>query len=89
MTMGQAKKIYNGTGKYFFSADTMKFWNSRILTPLYPNRTFVTSEDSYDRSKLLYTVRRFTEDFKDVFTVDEFQQYETAEEAIEATKNII
>lgn len=77
MTLAEAKKIYK-TGKgHFFDKDTMKFWGSRIESELYPNRCFITSEDDFSGEERLFTVRQFSEDYKRIDTVGEFQEYES------------
>lgn len=88
MTMAQAKAIYKATGKHFFDRDTMAFWGSRIETEPYKNRCFVTSENNFDSTKRLYTVRQFGEDYQTINTVGEFQQYATKSDAVEAAKAV-
>lgn len=49
-------------GSYFFEPDTMRFFRSRLLEPVYPSEAenatyFVTSEVPYGRRE--YTVRKF------------------------------
>ena len=68
-------------GNYFFTEDTVEFWNTRIVAGMFPNDTFVTSEDNYNRTKILYTARRYDWDTHDVETIGGFQQFTTAEEA--------
>lgn len=84
MNMKKAIAEYNKTGKYFFSKDTVKFWGSRIESVLIDGEYFVTSEDNFDRTKRLYTVRKFSNNYQDIVTVGEFQAYETLEEATAA-----
>lgn len=88
MTMIEAKEIYKQNGGHFFNKDTMRFWGSKTETELYKNRCFVTSDDNFDRTKKLYTIRQFSEDYKHVETVGEFQAYETKSAAVEALQDI-
>lgn len=69
-------------GNYFFDPDTIRFWNSRVEAGMFPNNTFVTSEDNFDRSKILYTARKYDWDNHSVETIGEFQQFATLEEAV-------
>ena len=87
MTMAEAKqKMLAGPRPYFFTKETMRFWNSKVETPLFANRCFVTSEDSFDRSRKLYTVRRFSEDYTDIVDIGEFQAYNSKAAAVDAAK---
>ena len=72
-------------GWYFFDSDTMEFWNTTIETELFDNLCFVTSEDNFDRSKILYSVRRYNPEDASVDTIT-FQQHSILEEAIEFAK---
>ena len=82
MTMAEAKQ----KNLVFFSKETMRFWNCKIESRLFSNRCFVTSEDNFDRSRKLYTVRRFSEDYTDIETIGEFQEHTTMASAVEAAK---
>lgn len=47
---------------HFFSEDTIDFWGSRIATKLQKRESdgcifFLTSEDNFDRSQKMYTLR--------------------------------
>ena len=88
MTMLEAKAIYKATGSHFFDKDTIEFWGSKIESELYKNRCFITSENNFDSTARFYTVRRFSEDFKSIDTIGEFQAYKTKEEAQAAIKTI-
>jgi len=72
MTFSDAREKYNSYGGHFFDRETMRFWKSRIESTLYKNRCFITSELNFDGSQRLYTVRRFSKDFKEVDTIGEF-----------------
>lgn len=87
MTINQMIKINKKHGYNFFDKKTMEFWNSKIETEVFENNTFVTSENNYDRTKILYTARLFNPISGRIKTIGEFQQFETLEEAIEFAKN--
>lgn len=69
-------------GDYFFSKDTVKFWNSKVCAGMFPNNTFVTSEDNFDRSKTLYTARIYDWRTHSVETIGEFQAFVNLEDAV-------
>ena len=55
------KRANRDAGYHYFSADTMRFFGSRVLPTVYAGRLFITSErsgfDHYSPRK--YTVREF------------------------------
>ena len=84
MTISEVKSIIKSKGHHFFDKDTMKYWGTRIETSVFKNGCFVTSEDNYNKTERLYTVRRF--DGESIDTIGEFQQYKTKESAREAAR---
>lgn len=84
MTIKQAIAKNRAAGSYYFTPETMRFWNCKVESGLYPHRYFVTSEDNFDRTETLYTIRQFTEDYVDVNTVGRFQAYRYKENATTA-----
>ena len=84
MTISEVKSIVKANGGHFFDKDTRKFWGTRIETSVFKNGCFVTSEDDFDRTERLYTIRRFTGET--IYTVGKFQQYKTKEAAREAAR---
>lgn len=76
--MKRAIKLSEG---YFFSKETMNFWNSKVESGMYDNDTFVTSEDNYDRTKKLYSVRHYDWEKHEVETIT-FQQHDNLADAI-------
>ena len=84
MTISEVKSIDKSNGGHFFDKDTMKFWGTRIETSVFKNGCFVTSEDNYNKTKRLYTVRRFNG--KSIDTIGDSQQYKTKESAREAVR---
>ena len=84
MTISEVKSIVTANGGYFFNKDTMNFFGTKIETSVFKNGCFVTSEDNYDKTKRLYTVRRFNG--KSIDTIGDFQQYKTKESAREAAR---
>lgn len=85
MKMDEVMKINAEKGQFFFSEDTMNFFDSIVESEeLINGEYFVTSEQfSYEnvRMKRLYTVRKFDVETGGVDTVGEFQQFGSVEEA--------
>lgn len=75
------------SGSYFFTEETMRFWSCTIEYGMFSNDTFVTGEDNFDRTKTLYTVRKYDWKNHDVITISEFQQFEDRNEAIRFAKD--
>ena len=66
-------------GRYFFSADTMRFFNSRILPTVYegPGGVYFLTSERFTASNRQtegrkYTIRRFTQNPVDIRTVAGF-----------------
>ena len=75
-------------GMHFFDRDTLRFFNSRILSDVYEGTGgiyFATSEKGPDGVRR-YTVRRFEKATGSVGTFGTFQAYRTARAAKGAAK---
>lgn len=72
-------------GWYYFDDDTMAFWGSEICTELFDNDTFVICEDNFDRSKRLYSVRKYNHEDASVDTIV-FQKFDKLKDAIACAK---
>ena len=60
MTMADVKQVNKDAGYYFFSRDTMQFFGTRIVSALYKNNTFITSDyTDFERNNRAYSVRVF------------------------------
>lgn len=60
MTIADVRRINKEKGYYFFERDTMHFFGTRIVSTLYKNNTFITSDyTGFERKKRKYTVRVF------------------------------
>lgn len=86
LTINDVKRLHKEAGLHFFDEDTMRFWGTCVVTQLFPNNTFVTGDDNYDRSKTMYTVRLFNEETANIETVCGFQRFDNLEDAIKAAK---
>ena len=80
-TIAAIREADHRAGRYFFSADTMKFFNSRVLPTVYEGPGgiyFITSEkfrgsDGVSAPRK-YTIRQFSPDPVDIRTVAPFNQ---------------
>lgn len=73
-TIEEIIDIANLHGSYWFSPDTLAVWGSSVSEEVYPmadrsGTLFVSTEDSYDRSQQLHTVRHARLD-EDGFSID-------------------
>ena len=60
MTIADVRRINKENGFYFFERDTMRFFGTKIVSTLYSNNTFITSDyTGFERKKRRYTVRVF------------------------------
>lgn len=82
LKMKAVVKDHKDAGKHFFDKDTMHCWGSKIETELINNEFFITSEDNFDRTKRLYSIRHYDWDTHSIETVS-FQQFKTLNAAME------
>ena len=82
----EARQLYSG---YFFTRDTKQFWGSTNATDLIHGYYFITKEDNFNRTKKLFTIRKFTSDYQNIKTVGEFQAYSTLHQARTALQAIL
>ena len=88
MTMSDARGLYKQCGGHFFDRDTMRFFNSKIVSSLYKNRCFITSEKTNFNSSLIkFTVRQFSKCYTKVNTVSDFLQFRNIESARDFARN--
>lgn len=80
----QLKRLAERHGSYFFSRDSMRFFQSRIHDVVYGGCVFVTSEKQspcYGRTyPRLYTVR-YMDSTGNTHTIGEFQGFDTRSKA--------
>lgn len=86
LTLDDVKRLHRAAGKHFFDPDTMRFWGTTEISELFPNNTFVTGDDNYNRTKKMYTVRLFVEETAEIKTVCGFQRFDNLEDAVAAAK---
>jgi hypothetical protein len=81
-TIAEAAILNAEKGFFFFSRDTMAFFNSHICTDIIREHYFITSEYSPSFNKpLRYTVRSIDWDSGDITTVGEFHSHKTIKAA--------
>jgi len=81
-------KTLNSSKWYFFSPDTMKFFNSELESGSIKNY-FVTSERYNYNDNKKYTIRKFDPITYNITTVGEFQGYNTKGDALDEIYNIL
>lgn len=79
----QIKEANKKLGRHFFSDETMRFFGSKIVSDLLWHKYFVTSDDNFDRTTKLFTIRVAGAD-GEVDTVGEFGEFETLADALVA-----
>lgn len=84
-SVAEIKAANREHGKYFFSDDTLKFFNSIVYEDtLIAGRYFITSEKGdWDGAERLFTVR-VADDSGDIDTVGKFQAHRSKSAAIAA-----
>lgn len=94
MTMADVKQANKDAGYYFFSRDTMQFFGTRIVSALYKNNTFITSDyTDFERNNRAYSVRVFHPETGIVDTAkfpdgkSTFNKFSTIESAREFARN--
>lgn len=84
-------------GGHFFDADTLKFFNSRVLSDLYMvdnSRGYFVTSERYEDEPRTYSVRRYVvthddeknSDYIDISSVDEGYQLPTSYQAKKMAK---
>tara|TARA_R110000823_G_scaffold206825_3_gene337524 strand:+ start:251 stop:547 length:297 start_codon:yes stop_codon:yes gene_type:complete len=83
-TISEIKALNKKNGYYFFSKDTMRFFNSKTHRGVYGGRYFITSEQFVPSSGVAeprkYTIRKAHKDGA-IDTINTFQQFMTIQEA--------
>ena len=92
--MADVKQANKNAGYYFFSKDTMRFFGTRIVSTLYKNNTFITTDyTGFERNNRAYSVRVFHPETGIVNTAkfpdgqSTFNKFSTIESAREFARN--
>lgn len=75
-------------GQFYFSEDTMRWFNSKVYDDVFPvpdGALFITSEKQPGNPRL-YTVRKYHAEDGDISTVGEFMGYLTQRTAASAAR---
>jgi hypothetical protein len=83
----EIKRANKEIGHYFFSADTMRFFNSTVYPKVYGGRFFVSSEFRGGGDSIRYTVREAQENGA-IRSASEFQEFCTRDLAITFAKGL-
>ena len=88
----QLKRLNEKYGGYFFSDNSMRFFNSRIHDTVYGGCVFVTSEKAPSfrgsrHSRRLYTVR-YMDSTGNPHTIGDFQGFDTRSKAHAYAQNV-
>lgn len=87
--ISEIKRANADIGRHFFDKQTMRFFNSRVLSTVYHGRFFITSEQdgygAWERERR-YTVRECIDG--EIHTVSEFGEFSTAREAAAFARDI-
>lgn len=86
-TIAEVRAANKSTNHFFFSRDTMRFWQTRIHGGLRRGRFFITPEDNYDRSRRQFSIREALED--GTIKTPRAGRYSTLEAAREALKGLL
>jgi len=96
MSMADVRRLNREKGQYFFSRDTMKFFNSKVESDLIGDKYFVTSEQFSGDPALgvpagdrLFSVREFDSKTGRVKTYGDFQKFKTRAEALQKAKELV
>lgn len=79
MTINEIQNTLRAAGSHWFDPDTMRFFGTKIESPVYAGLGgvyFVTSEDDFHRTSREYKVRQFTGD--NIETINTFHNLELA-----------
>ena len=72
-------------GHHWFSPSTMRFFGSKVYPDLVGGRYFISSEENFDGTQRLYTLRMVTDEGL-IDTVGDFQGFTSLRQARKALK---
>lgn len=91
-TMEDVIRMCKEEGNHFFDRDTILFFGSKVETKLFDNFTFVTSDDNWNRTERMYTVRQFDPYYESmggmIKDVSGFGEFKSLEDAVEYAKSV-
>lgn len=92
ISIEQIKHLNASKGGFWFSPDTMRFFNSRIARTAIVKGDyayFITSEQREYDTPRKYSIRKANLDTGDISTVGEFHSYVTHSEARKVLRDIV
>ena len=87
LTIAELKERNKQNGSYWFSPDSLRFWGSKIHGKVRKGHYFITSEDNFNRTERLFTIRSFDHNAH-IETVGKFQEYKSLNEALSALEEV-
>ncbi len=87
-TIKEIKDANKQAGQYFFSKETMEFFQSLVCDGVWDGRYFITSENDGRRGRR-YAIREAREDGSIKTVASTFYKYKTEQEALTALKDMI
>jgi hypothetical protein len=90
--LGEVKRANKERGGFWFSKDTLAYFDSHLESKLIGGQYFVTSEqfhgsDGSDPRR--FTIREVLNEQAEIGTVGEFQQYTTLQEALDTIDTLV
>lgn len=86
-SMAEVRRRNQAAGLHWFSADSLRFFRSRVSRTLHGGRFFVSSEQNGYDGERLWSVREALADGR-VVTVGEFQGYASHAAATKAARDL-
>ena len=94
LTIADVREHNERAGYYFFSRDTMRFFGTRVVSTLYKNKPFITSDfTGFERNKRRFTVRVYNPETGNVGTAKDkdgnstFNRFGSLSDAREFARN--
>ena len=87
-TIAEIREANQAHGYYWFSHGAMRSFKTRIESAVYSGKYFITSEDNYNGTKRLYSIRQASANGY-VGTVEDFNKFHTLEDAREQVRAIV
>ena len=88
MTFDKARKLYIQQGGKFFTDKVINYSGTEIVTPLYENNCFITSEYDMTGRIKFYNVRQFSKDYKHIHTIGNYNHNTSFKEAKNLLKRV-
>lgn len=83
-TMEDVKRNNKASGGFWFSPDTIRFFQSKVESELINGKYFVTSEKNMEDDPRLYTIRKYNPETHKIDTLGSFQAFKTLQDALDA-----